>query len=354
MPWTGSRRPAGGRYWLFQVDPVHPWGDNGGINEEEEVISTSLEHSRRREGVVVAAVLLAFALALVVSACGAGSAAGDGGTVSTAGGSATTATGPSGSDTSLTEPAGPDSQTTERPGGGTVTVNAYFARNEKIATASQTIAKTQGTAAAAMSLLLEGPNAVERGGGMTTAIPKGTRLLGLDIKNSVATVDLSKEYASGGEGLSMMTRLAQVVFTLTQFPGVQGVAFMLDGKPIDVLGGEGIIIDHPMTRADYEDLSPAILVESPALGADVDSPLRVVGTANVFEAVFRINLVDNDGLIIADQRVQASSGTGTRGTFDVTIQYPTGHAGQGSLIVFENSAKDGSQVNVVEIPIALK
>ena len=43
-----------------------------------------------------------------------------------------------------------------------------------------------------------------------------------------------------------------------------------------------------------------------------------------------------------------------RGTFDVTVKYPSGHAGIGSLIVFESSAKDGSQINVVEIPIRLR
>ena len=236
----------------------------------------------------------------------------------------------------------------------TMTVNVYFARDEKIAAAGRVIPKTQSVGAAAMQALLDGPTGAEHAAGMSTTIPEGTTLLGLDIKNGVATVDLSKEYASGGGSLSMMMRLAQVVFTLTQFPSVTGVNFMLDGKPIDVLGGEGIIIDHPMTRADYEDMSPAILVESPTLGATVSSPVRITGTANVFEAVFRINIVDWDGLIIADERVQASSGTGTRGTFDVTVKYPSGHAGRGSLIVFENSAKDGSPINVVEIPLVLK
>jgi hypothetical protein len=236
----------------------------------------------------------------------------------------------------------------------TVTINFYFMRGEEIAPASQTVAKTQAVGAAAVQLLLAGPGDVEKKAGMTTAIPVGTKLLGLDIKNGIATVDLSKEYASGGGSLSMMMRLAQVVFTLTQFPSVQGVNFMLDGKAIDVLGGEGIIIDHPMTRADYEDLSPAILVESPTVGATLASPVRITGSANVFEAAFRINVVDRDGLIIADERVKATSGTGTRGTFDVTLTYPSGHAGNGSLVVFENSAKDGSPTNVVEIPIALE
>jgi spore germination protein GerM len=335
--------------------------------------NTSPAGPRPRAGIIVLAVLLVLSLAGLVAACGVGSGVGDGGAVSTSLTSGTTTTEPGGSDTTATAPAGEETSTTEQPaattstsaGGSTSTtvapetdstivVNVYFARDEKMAAASRTIDKTQGVGAAAVRLLLEGPNGVEQKGGMTSAIPQGTKLLGLDIKNGIATVDLSKEYSSGGGSLSMMLRLAQVVFTLTQFPTVEGVNFMLDGKPINVLGGEGIIIDHPMTRADYEDMSPAILVESPTLGGTVSSPLRVIGTANVFEAVFRINIVDRDGLIIADARVQASSGTGTRGTFDVTVKYPGGHAGQGSLVVFESSAKDGSPINVVELPIVLK
>lgn len=336
------------------------------------MMNTSPDSPRRRACTIVAAVLLALALALLVVACGVGSAVGDGGAVSSTAGSETTATEPtepsgdtttteaagtdgSGATTSTSTPSGSGSGTvTPTTGGQEMTVNVYFARDEKMSAAGRVIPKTQGVGATSMRALLAGPTDQERSAGMSSAIPGGTTLLGLDIKNGIATVDLSKEYASGGGSLSMMMRLAQVVFTLTQFPSVQGVNFMLDGKPIDVLGGEGIIIDHPMTRADYEDMSPAILVESPTLGDTVSSPVRVTGTANVFEAVFRVNIVDWDGLIIADERVQASSGTGTSGTFDVTVNYPSGHAGEGSLIVFENSAKDGSPTNVVEIPIVLK
>jgi germination protein M len=339
-------------------------------------MSGSPDKRRQSAGTVVVAMFLLVGLALAAGACGVGGGVGDGGPVSSG---AQTTVGepvePSGDATTTTETAGSDGSgvTTATSAGpttttaaesppptaangtaGTMTVDAYFIGGEKIAAASRTIAKTQGAGAAAMRLLLEGPSGMETEGGMTTAIPEGTTLLGLDIKNGIATVDLSKEYGSGGGSLSMMMRLAQVVFTLTQFPTVQGVNFALDGKPISVLGGEGIIIDHPMTRADYEDLSPAILVESPTLGATVSSPIRITGTANVFEAVFRLNIVDDNGLIIADERVQATSGTGTRGTFDVTVTYPSGPAGDGSLIVFEDSAKDGSPINVVEIPLVLK
>jgi hypothetical protein len=170
----------------------------------------------------------------------------------------------------------------------------------------------------------------------------------------VATVDLSREFASGGGTLSMTMRIAQVVYTLTQFPSVERVAFQLDGQPVETIGGEGLIVDPPVRRADYEAVTPAIMVESPAVGDGVSSPMRVRGTSNVFEATSQINIVDADGLIIAEKTVTASSGTGTRGTFDVLVPFEVDRAQRGALIVFEYSAKDGSQVNVVEIPLDLR
>jgi germination protein M len=296
-------------------------------------------------------VLALVVVALVAVGCGAGNGVGDGGAVSTA---ATTAP----EQTTTTAPA--DTTTTTAPSvttsstltGDTTTIEVYFSRNEKICAATRIIAKTQLVGAAAMKALIQGPTSDERQAGMVSNIPDGTTFLGLDIANGVATVDLSKEYESGGGSLSMFMRLAEVVFTLTQFPSVEGVDFKLDGEPISVLGGEGIIIDHAMGRTDFEDQSPAILVESPTVLNVVRSPLRVTGTANVFEAVFRVQLVDAGGVEILGQRVQATSGTGTRGTFDITLTYGSDfEAGVGSLIVYYDSPKDGSKVIVDDIPV---
>ncbi len=300
-------------------------------------------------------VLIVAAFAVLAAGCGTNGEVGDGGTVSTTQPSETTTT-TTASPSSTTTTAPPDDTTTTSTTSAeeTTTVKVYFSRDEKISAASRTIPRTQEVGAAAMRALLAGPTDAETEAGMFSSIPEGTTFLGLAINDGVATVDLSKEYSSGGGSLSMMMRLAEVVFTLTQFPTVDGVEFKLDGEPIDVLGGEGIIIDHPMTRADYEDMSPAILVESPALGDTVTSPVRVTGTANVFEAVFSINIVDWDGLIIADEVVTATSGTGTRGTFDVTVPFELTKAGPGAIIVFAESPKDGSQINVVEIPVELE
>lgn len=286
--------------------------------------------------------------AAALAGCEVPSVVGDAGTLAQAD-AATTTTLPG----VTTTAGGLQQSTTTTVGAATSTVRVYFSRDEKMAAATRVVPRTAQLGAAAMKALLEGPTAEEKDVGMVSCVPEGTTFLGLDIKNGVATVNLSQEYGSGGGSLSMFTRLAQVVFTLTQFPSIDGVRFKLDGKLVDTLGGEGIIIDEPLDRADYEEMSPAILVESPTVGASVGSPLRITGTANVFEAVFKVEIVNWDGLIIAEKTVKATSGTGTRGTFDVSVPFSIESSGLGSLIVSSQSPKDGSRINVVEIPLHL-
>ncbi|MBN1629832.1 MAG: GerMN domain-containing protein, partial [Thermoleophilia bacterium] len=221
---------------------------------------TAGSRSARAAGLL--SILLVAALALVMAGCGANGEVGDGGTVST------TAPAPITTTTNTTDTVEETtttavSQTTTTVAEDTMAVRVYFSSGEKICATTREIPKTLEVGAASMRALLEGPTDAEEEAGMVSNIPEGTTFLGLDVADGVATVDLSQEYSSGGGSLSMFMRLAQVVFTLTQFPTVEGVNFKLDGEPIDVLGGEGIIIDHPQTRADYESMSPAILVESP-------------------------------------------------------------------------------------------
>src|SRR4051812_18060442 len=73
---------------------------------------------------------------------------------------------------------------------------------------------TKAIATAAMTALLGGPTSQEQSSRISTVIPAGTQLLGLTIANGVATVDLSREFESGGGSASVLGRLAQVVYTL--------------------------------------------------------------------------------------------------------------------------------------------
>jgi hypothetical protein len=229
-------------------------------------------------------------------------------------------------------------------------VSVYLTQGEKIGVARRTVPATTAVAAAAMTELLAGPNEAERAAGLGTAIPTGTDLIDVAVAGGVATVDLGGAYDDGGGTLGMSLRLAQVVYTLTQFPTVDAVRFRIDGAPVTVFSGEGIDISSPRSREDYEGVTPAILVERPAVGEIVAAPLRVTGTANVFEATVSYELVDADDRTVEDGFTTATCGTGCRGTFDVTIR-PAPATPTATLRVFEVSAKDGSRVNVVEVPL---
>jgi len=231
-------------------------------------------------------------------------------------------------------------------------VRAYFLRDEAVGPVARPVVG-DAVAAGALDGLLDGPTAEEQEIGLSTAIPQGTELLGVAIDDRVATVDLSTEFDSGGGSLSMMARVAQVVFTVTQFPTVDAVDFEIEGEPVTALGGEGLLVDEPQTRADWEELAPAILVDSPLPFAEVTSPLEITGSANTFEAAFVVNVTDGEGLIVYDEPAMATSGTGTRGTFDVTATFDVPRPGVGALIVFEESAQDGSPINLVELPLQI-
>lgn len=242
-----------------------------------------------------------------------------------------------------------------RPSGPGVPVRIYLVRGEKIGVAGRTVpADVTAVARTAMTDLLRAPSAKDEAYSLTTAIPSGTKLLGLTIKNGIATVDLSGTFESGGGSLSMQLRVAQVVYTLTQFATVRRVAFHIDGRPVDAIGGEGIVVSPPVGRSQFEAVTPSVLVEVPVPGQNVSRPMRIAGTANVFEAQFNARLLSARGAAISPEiPVHATSGSGTRGTFSTLLSYSAKAHGPARLQVFDRSEKDGSVEDLVVIPVSL-
>jgi germination protein M len=199
----------------------------------------------------------------------------------------------------------------------------YWLRDGKVWPVARELPATD-TASASLDELLNGPSSDEEGElEATSAIPSDAELE-VEITDGIATVTASEDLSQEA--------LAQVVYTLTQFPTVTSVE--LDGKTY--------------TRKSFEDQTPAILVESPLPFAEVTSPVTANGTANTFEASFNYEVYDADGNLVGENFVTATSGTGTRGTFEFT----TGDFDSISkLVVFEPSAEDGSKTKLVEIPL---
>ena len=112
-------------------------------------------------------------------------------------------------------------------------------------------------------------------------------------------------------------RLAQIVYTLTQFPTVtKGVIFRIDG----VQTCTPTLVQANHTR-DYGDLLPPILVTSPALNQEVGSPVVLRESANVFEANVGIEILDENGDVLVQRFTTATCGTGCRGTLRARVAY---------------------------------
>lgn len=207
-----------------------------------------------------------------------------------------------------------------------------------------------------MESLLAGPTPDETSGipSMSSAIPRGTSLLGVEIDSGTATVDLSSEFDDGGGSFSVFARLAQIVYTMTRLPDVDEVVLMIDGELVTVFSGEGIELNGPQTRDAYYELVPPVFVDYPAWGEPVTSPIHVEGLSNVFEAVSQVALTDDDGMILFDEMVMATCGTGCWGEWEIDIPYTVDRDQLGALMVWEYSAKDGSRLHVREYPIQLK
>ncbi|HEY7207804.1 MAG TPA: Gmad2 immunoglobulin-like domain-containing protein [Gaiellaceae bacterium] len=209
----------------------------------------------------------------------------------------------------------------------TLALRAYFlGPGGNVQPVARSVSATPAVGRAVIGQLLAGPGADE---GLTTAIPAGTELRDLAISNGVADVRLSQTLPRAAR--------AQLVYTLTQFPTVSSVT--IDGGP-------------RVSRADFEDETPQILVETPLRGSTVSSPIRIAGTANTFEATFDAQVLDANGNELARRFVTATSGNGQRGTYDVELRVD-GPPGKITLVVFEPSAENGEPLHRVEIPLRL-
>jgi spore germination protein GerM len=260
----------------------------------------------------------------------------------------------SGSPSSSTSPSG--SPTTPSPSPSpiptrSVTYQVWFNYDGYLFVTHRTEPFTEGVGTRAVQILLGGPTHEESAAGVSSAITPGTDLLGLLIDQGVATVYLSEAFTAEETPAIAVGSLSQIVYTLTQFDSIDEVLFDVNGSPLTNFGGYEL--DRPQRRADFADQLPFILVESPGIGERVSSPVTITGTANVFEAVVSIAILDERGRTVASTFTMATCGTGCRGSYATDVRYHVGTRQPGTLRVYEVSAKDGSPLHVVEIPVTL-
>lgn len=209
---------------------------------------------------------------------------------------------------------------------------------------------SEGDPRAIIEALLIGPTDGEIEVGISSSIPTGTDLNDFTISDGTATIDLSQGFDDGGGSLSMFARLAQLTYTVTAIEDVDEVILLLDGAPVEVFSSEGIIIDGPMVREDFEDLLPGIMVEDPAWNQTVSPEFTMRGIAAAFEGAFVYEIILDDAVIVSEQPAQTDNGLGY-GDFSISVVVPA--TGQIILRVWEYSAEDGSIINERRIPLEI-
>jgi hypothetical protein len=288
-------------------------------------------------------------LALLAAGCGTPSS-GSLGPAPTATATASSPAAPPASGTASAA-ASPSGQRATQAPARAIGLQAWFSRNGKLFVTNRTVPATAGIGQAALDRMLAGPSAAEYAAGLRSRIPATTTVHGVRISAGIATVDLSSSFESAASPPAMPLRIAQVVYTLTQFPTVTGVRFAINGQGVTVVGG--VPVQSPQTRAMYSGYLPAITVRSPVIGARLTSPVTVSGTADVFEATVSVRILDSAGHEVARTFTTASCGTGCRGDYAVTVSYSVPRTQPGTIEVFESSARDGRPVNVQLIPVTL-
>ncbi|HLD71800.1 MAG TPA: Gmad2 immunoglobulin-like domain-containing protein, partial [Candidatus Peribacteraceae bacterium] len=95
-----------------------------------------------------------------------------------------------------------------------------------------------------------------------------------------------------------------------------------------------------------------INVSSPAEHDVISSPVMITGEARVFENEFNYRVKDTDGTVLAEGHATAlSPDMGLFGPFSIETEFDEPIGASGTIEVFNFSAKDGSEENMVIVPV---
>jgi spore germination protein GerM len=101
---------------------------------------------------------------------------------------------------------------------------------------------------AAIRALIAGPTEAEKRRGLLTAVPSRLKLRDAQVRQKTAVLDFSGEIEQNASGSILLSRIDQIVYTATQFDGVESVLIRVNGKAKSVIGSDGLAIGAPLRR----------------------------------------------------------------------------------------------------------
>ena len=117
-----------------------------------------------------------------------------------------------------------------------------------------------------------------------------------------------------------------------------------DGDRVDA-GGNGVTAPGGASN-DF------IRVTSPLSGNSITTPVTITGQNRTFENTVRIRIEGADGSTLADVFTTGNGrAPGEWGQFAAPVAFAKGTNTHGTVVVFEESAKDGSEIHVLKVPV---
>lgn len=100
----------------------------------------------------------------------------------------------------------------------------------------------------ALNELFKGPTPEEKSEGFYSEIPKGTKLLSLKKTDDAVNINLSRQFSTGGGSTSVDQRFQELKHTVYSVDSSHKITLSVEGKPLELLGGEGLEVQESLNR----------------------------------------------------------------------------------------------------------
>ncbi len=153
-------------------------------------------------------------------------------------------------DPSISTGVGDEAETTE--------VMVYFSKNKGSDSITEGVIRKIPKEFDALSInyaleaLLEGPSEGEQSQGYFSEIPMGTKLIEVTQIPGELRVNLTRQFISGGGSHSMQQRINQLTGTIRSIEKAIPVFIDIEGKQLDLLGGEGVMVKEPVNQGNSD------------------------------------------------------------------------------------------------------
>ena len=117
------------------------------------------------------------------------------------------------------------------------TIFYYVSDDGNIVPYVMSIPWEEGIARAAVNNLIDSDEVRVRisDSGLNPVLPKGTEILGLTIRDGLAKIDFNSNFINFSSKKEEENAMSAVIYTLTEFPTVDMVQFMIEGENIETL-----------------------------------------------------------------------------------------------------------------------